>query len=696
MITLLLALLAAAPKAKADASPLPGFTPEGSVRQRSTEAALLALPSADRCRAHHEELTRTPHTAGTEGSQRVAEYVAARFKDYGLETEVVSYDVLLSSPGVVEVEMVAPRSVRLATREEPVAEDPQSGQPALSGPWHAYSKSGEVTAEVVYVNHGRAEDYDLLARMGVDVRGKIALARHFKGYRGGKSLEAEKRGVAALVTYSDPAEDGYVQGDVYPKGPWGPESHVQRGANVYDFIVPGDPLTPGWASVADARRIPEAEARILPKMMSVPLSFRDARVLLEALEGPVRPARDWQGGGPFAYHVGPGPAKLHLRLDVPRETKTIRNVIGRIRGADPELAEQVVLLSNHHDAWTFGGVDPSSGTATALELARSLGTLAKKKMRPRRTIVFGIWDAEEFTLTGSTEWGEEHADELARTAVACLNVDAAASGDSLSVSAVPSLRSFIHRAARDVPDPKGRGSVYDVWRLGEGENVRGYGVVAGEKTADPPVRILGSGSDYTVFFNHIGVPSLDMLFDGPYGVYHSTYDSHDWMKRFGDPGFRYHATMAKLWGVMALRLANADVLPFDYAAYGRDILDYLDDAAKLAKEKAVALDLAAARSAAEQLSRIPDPVTVADRRKAELRNRTLLQAERDLLSPAGIPDRPWFRHLVYAPLPSYEAETLPGIREAILAGDAARAQAQAAALAAALAQAVYTLEAGAR
>jgi N-acetylated-alpha-linked acidic dipeptidase len=587
---------------------------------------------------------------------------------------------------------VAPRRVALAHREAAIPEDPQSGNPALSGPWHAYSRSGEVTAEVVYVNHGRAEDYDTLAALGVDVKGKIALARHFKGYRGGKSQEAERRGVAALVTYSDPAEDGYVQGDVYPRGPWGPETHVQRGANVYDFIVPGDPLTPGWASVPGARRIPEGESRILPKLMSAPLSFADARVLLEALAGPVRPSAEWQGGGPFAYHVGPGPVTVHLKLDIPRETRTIRNVIARLPGADPDpaVARQVVLLSNHHDAWTYGGVDPSSGTATALEMGRALGLLRRRGMAPRRTLVIGIWDAEEFTLTGSTEWGEEMRDALARDAVACLNVDASTSGDRLAMSATPSLRPFLYEAARAVADPKGRGTVYDVWRAGKGDNIRGYGVAAGEKTDEPEVSILGSGSDYTVFFNHIGIPSVDMLFDGPYGVYHSAYDSHEWMKTQGDPGFAYHAAMARLWGVMALRLANADAMPFDFSVYGRDLVAYMDDLEGLARTRSVPLDLTAARAQAARLVALAriSPGT-ADPATAE----PLRLAERDLLAADGIPDRPWFRHLVYAPLPSYAAETLPGVREAVMAGDAARAAQQAALLAGAIEKAADRLHA---
>ena len=662
-----------------------GFGTESSARQRAVEARLAEMAEPARCEAHHRELTRTPHVAGTEGARRVAEYVAARFREYGLETEVVPYDVLLAWPRAVEVELVAPLRAPLATREDPVEGDPQTADPAAGGPWHAYAKSGEVTAEVVYANYGRVEDYETLARLGVDVRGRIVLARSFKGYRGGKSLEAERRGVAALLTYSDPAEDGYVQGDVYPRGPWGPDSHVQRGANVYDFIVPGDPLTPGWASVPGARRIPEAESAILPKIPSVPLSFRDARLVLEALGGPVRPSLDWQGGGPFAYHVGPGPARLRVKVDVPREMRTIRNVIGKLRGADPDplVAEQVVLLSNHHDAWTFGGVDPSSGTATALELARVLGQLAREGHRPRRTLVFGVWDAEEFTLTGSTEWGEQHRDDLSRTAVACLNVDASASGDRLSVGAAPSLRPFLYEAARSVADPRGRGSVYDVWRAGAGENVRAYGVLAGARTDDPPVAILGSGSDYTVFFNHLGVPSVDMVFDGPYGVYHSIYDTHEWMRRHGDPGFLYHAAMARLWGLIALRLANADVLPFDYGLYGRDLLSYLDDLEAVAKERNVALDVSGARAAAEELAAVARPRDVPAHRQAAM-NRSLMAAERALLSPEGIPGRPWFRHLVYAPLPTYQAETLPGVREAVMDGDAARARAQLAALTAAI------------
>jgi len=306
-------------------------------------------------------------------------------------------------------------------------------------------------------------------------------------------------------------------------------------------------------------------------------------------------------------------------------------------------------------------------------------------MRPRRTIVFGIWDAEEFTLTGSTEWGEQHETEVSTRAVACLNVDAATEGDHLSVGAVPALRPFIYQAARAVADPKGRGTLYDVWRkAGQKEDIRGYGVTAGERTADPPIQVLGSGSDYTVFFNHLGVPTVDMMFDGSYGVYHSIYDSFEWMKRFGDPTFRYHAAMAQLWGVIALRLANADLLPFDYGVLGRDILEYIADVERVASREGVAVDLAEVRRAAGALSRVVPGTPVNDVMAAGARNTALMQAERDLLVEEGLPGRPWFKHLVYAPLPSYAAETLPGVREAVLDHDAAGAKAQAAVLAGAL------------
>ncbi len=564
---------------------LAGFTPSRSEWQRKYEARLCALPKPEECGALLRELTRAPHTAGTPGNERVGAFIAEEYRKAGLDVQMPAYDVLLSYPKRASLEIVGEPGVPLARREEPIASDPDSDNPDVTGPWNAYSPSCDLTAEVVYVNRGSASDYEELGRRGVDVRGKIALARYFGGYRGGKSLEAERRGVAAVLVYSDPIDDGWFKGDVYPDGPWGPPSHFQRGATVYDFDVPGDPLTPGWASTAGARRIPESEATILPKVPMMPLSARDAGEILLRLHGKGVP-ESWQGVAvDRAYRIGPGPVRLHLVIENTREHRTIHDVIGTLRGTDEP--DQVVLLSNHYDAWVYGAVDPSSGTATMISLARALGALARDGWRPRRTIVFGSWDAEEYTLTGSTEWGEENEESLRRNAVVCINVDASTSGSDFTASASPLMFEAIRAAAADVPDPGRPGkSIADAWRDREGGgNIRGYGAAAAEET-DMPISILGSGSDYTVFFNHLGIPSTDLIFDGPYGVYHSQFDSYQWMATVGDPGFKYHAAMARYAGVLALRFANADALPFDAAAYGREIAGYAESLAHSPKRPA--------------------------------------------------------------------------------------------------------------
>lgn len=655
-----------------------GFGPSANPAQRQLEKRLISLPLAEKTEAYHRFLTEEPHVAGTPGGRRVAEYIHAQFKRFGVDSQLVEYEVLLSYPKHVEAELIIPKKMRLANPEAGYEVDKDSFDERVDPPWHAYSASGQVEGQAVYVNYGRAEDYDRLEELGVDVRGKIALARYFHGYRGGKSLEAEQRGVRALIVYSDPAEDGYVQGDVYPDGPWGPESKVQRGANVYDFLVPGDPLTPGWASTPGARRLSVEESRILPKIPTLPLSYADAAHVLKALGGPSAP-RGWQGGLPFAYHIGPGPAAVRLDLEISRERRTIVNVIGTIRGS--EHPDQMVVLSNHHDAWVYGAVDPSSGTASLIEAARVFGGLLKEGWRPRRTLILGAWDAEEYTLTGSTEWGEDRADELRQNAVACLNVDASTSGSEFAAAAVPSLRRFIVEAAADVPDPAG-GSVLDRWRAAEGEeNIRSYAVKT-ESELPVEIGILGSGSDYTVFFNFLGVPSVDMLFDGPYGVYHSQYDSHRWMRRFGDPGFRYHRAMVALWTVMATRLANAEILPLDYTEYARELKNYADELAGLTGDRLSMRPLEAAiERFGEAARQLRSRLGVAMRKEvsaatAAAVNRALMMAERDFTNPDGLPGRPWFKHLIYAPLSSYAAQTLPGIREAVADGDWRRAAQQ--------------------
>jgi N-acetylated-alpha-linked acidic dipeptidase len=658
--------------------PLTGFSPARSRWQREYERRLLALPQPSECEAIHRELTRTPHIAGTEGNTRVAEYLAAEYRKAGWDVTMPAYDVLLSYPKSARLEILANPPIALARGELPIPEDPDTNVPEAAIPWNAYSPSAEVTAEVVYVNFGRPEDYDRLATMGVEARGRIVLARYSHGYRGGKALEAEKRGALAILVYSDPIEDGWFRGPVYPQGPWGPASHFQRGANVYDFLVPGDPLTPGWASTPDARRIPIEEAESLPKIPMMPLSPRDAAEILARLGGRAVPDASWQGLAiADTFRTGPGPVRLHLQIENTRETRTIRNVVATLRGT--ELPEAKVLLSNHFDAWIYGGVDPSSGTASMLALARALGKLAAEGFRPRRTIVIGEWDAEEYTLTGSTEWGEQYARDLRQNAAVCINVDASALGREFAASASPLLGSAIRDLARDFPDPSAPGqSLADAWR-------------AQTKTKpgeDPPVDVLGSGSDYTVFFNHLGIASVDLVFDGPYGVYHSVYDTHRWMSTQGDPGFLYHAAMAKYAGMLALRFANADALPFDAAAYGREIATYAAELQSLAGAESLRPELEAlarrARSWSEAAARAQAAISarLAAGEEGVLTlgraNAWLVSLERGLLDPPGIPGRPWFRHLVYAPLPSYDAETLPAVREAVLGGrtDSARLQIQ--------------------
>lgn len=668
-----------------------GFSPQSFGTEGQWEKSYLAIPNAARCEKYLRRLTAEPHVAGTTGDRRVTQFIFDELQRDGLNPEIVEYKVLLSYPKKIAVDLVAPDKVKLANSEPEIRGDKstRASDPMARMPWNAYSPSADLTAPVVYANYGTAEDYEQLERLGVSVREKIILARYFHGYRGGKSLEAEKRGAAGVMVYSDPADDGAGKGAVYPKGPWGPLGHFQRGAVVYDFITPGDPLTPGWASTETARRIPEGESQILPKIPMVPLSAADAGEILSCLtktDSPVAP-KNWQGGLPGPYHIGGGSVQVHMALEMERRVTPIWNVIAKIPGS--EEPEKQVILGNHHDAWVYGAVDPASGTATMLETARAFGELLKRGWRPRRSIVFGSWDAEEYTLTGSTEWGEQFADELRKDGVVCLNVDSATSGQDFTASMVPALLPAVLEATQAVRDPATGRSIYERWRERRAEpNVRSYRV-EGASGASVPFGILGGGSDFMVFLQHNGVPSLDMIFDGPYGVYHSLYDDFNWMKRFGDPGFHYHAAMSRLWGLLAMRFADADLLPLDYSIYATEIAAYLEGLRKIApagffesdirplidkcgewREAAARLNnrLEALRNGEPGAAGSSEPTPAAYEEMARI-NSALMAEERAWLDDDGLPRRPWFRHLVYAPLPSYEAETLPGLREALEAKD---------------------------
>ena len=659
-----------------------GYTLAGTSAQRDVETRFRALPSADAIRAWHRELTKSPHVATSPRTKEIAEFIAASWKAQGLDTVTIRrYDVLSSNPRTVAVEMVTPTRYTPTLREAPIPEDPDTAQPGISGAWTSFSASGDVTAPVVYANAGNPADYDELRRQGIDPKGKIVIVRYSNpySYRGFKALTAEREGAAAMIVYSDPKEDGYGQGAVYPKGPWGPASHLQRGGIAYDYIVPGDPLTPGWASVDGARRIPVSEAVSVPKIMALPMSHQDIQPILAALGGPMAPAA-WKGGLPIDYRLGGADARLHVRIDMQTDVQPNYVVEGRITGS--ERPDEWVVLGNHHDAWVFGGVDPSSGTATMLELTKALGALAKSGVRPKRTLVFGAWDGEEVTLTGSTEWGEQFRDELRQKAVAYLNVDSAASGPNLELSAVGTLAPAIVDITRDLTTPAG-GSLYDAWRTaGSG----GGSITSGaRKDGELVVTRIGSGSDHTVFINHVGVPVVDMSFNGPYGVYHSAYDSHHWVATIGDPGFKYAQLMAQLWGTMALRFANAELLPFDVPTYAGAIDGFVTQLKSLPQAEA-RLDTTPLVAAVGRLttagttlsSRMALALAAGPLRRetADAVNRELLAFERTWLHDPGIPGRAWFKHLLYAPRYTYAAMSLPGVTEAAEAGDWPRAQAQ--------------------
>lgn len=681
-----------------------GFTREGSAAQRQLEERFLLLPDSNRLIDAHRFLTAKPHIAGSARDRELAEWTARHFTSAGLEdVRISTHDVLLPWPLELSVEMTAPRPWRASLREDPIAGDPYSQAPPdeLGLPYHAYSASGEVTSEVVYAGSGNPSDYDWLASKGIDIRGRIALVRYSVpySYRGFKALTAQQRGAAGILIYSDPADDGEGKGKVYPDGPWGPPSHIQRGGIVYDFMVPGDPLTPGWASTPDARRIDRGSAISLPRIISAPLSNKDARPILESLGGQIAP-KNWQGGLPITYRTGPGPATVRLRVKSDDLVRPVWTVTGRITGR--EHPDELVIVGNHRDAWVYGGVDPSSGSAALVELVNALGHLAKGGWRPKRTIVFASWDAEEFTLTSSTEWGEEHQENLRERAVAYLNVDSAASGPHFAAAAVPSLNRLIAEVAQVVIDPRLRMPVAAAARARRTEERGALPTGGGDDLVN---NRLGSGSDYTVFLNHLGVPIADLSFDGPYGVYHSMYDNHNWVSRIGDPGFHYHAALVKIWGLATLRLANAAAIPLDPAASADRLVGFLNELRRRPelsrKPRDRQLDAAvtdvesaieALRSTAAAFGRRREVALDRGNEAALLAlNWKALRFERAFLSSDGIPGRPWYRHLIYAPKYTYAPEIFPGVSEALDANDAPRAADQARQLAAAIRRAAEVL-----
>jgi N-acetylated-alpha-linked acidic dipeptidase len=665
-----------------------GFTPTAAAHQAEVENKFKAIPSPDEERRQHKIFTAEPHVAGSVRNNELARYIADEWRNEGLEDVIIRrYDVYGSNPKFTSLEMVAPTHYRALLREMPVPGDPDMKNKSISSAWSGMSASGEVTAPLVYAHSGNPEDYELLRKQGIDVKGKVVLVRYSNpySYRGFKALTAEREGAAALLIYSDPAEDGYKKGKVDPNGPWGPEYHIQRGAITYDFMVPGDPLTPGWASVPGARRIPVEEAISIPKIMALPLSWHDAKPLLAAMDGPIAPD-DWQGGLPIKYHLGGKRVRVHVKIVMDNSTQPYYVVEGRIRGA--ELPDEWIVLGNHRDAWVFGGVDPSSGTASLMEMTRALGKMAKAGTRPRRTLVFCSWDGEEVGLTGSTEWGEQFADELRNKAVAYINVDEATSGPNFHGQAVASLSPMLVETTRTLKDPSGK-TLYEAWKESstrERSEAKQSEEVTDLNLADTRI---GSGSDHTVFLNFVGMPVLGLQFDGPYGVYHSAYDDFFWMNHFGDPGYRYHTLMSQLWGVLALRLANADLLPFDFASYASNIRQFVNELQKgmATRNDGSQLDLkpvldaigdfeAAGKRLDESASRALASGAV-ESKLAETINHGTMQVERNWLNPDGIPGRPWFKHILYGARFTYAHLELPGLTEAVEKQDWTTAKQQA-------------------
>jgi N-acetylated-alpha-linked acidic dipeptidase len=662
-----------------------GFSPAAARQQRQLEEGFKAIPSAEEIRKFHRFYTAEPHPAASPRNNELAEAVAETWRQQGWEgVQIHRYDVLDSQPREVSVEMVSPVAYRTGLREDPYDADPDTKNPNVTSAYLGFSASGEVTAPLVYAHSGNPEDYAVLKKNGIDVRGKIVIVRYSLpySYRGFKALTAERMGAAAILIYSDPAEDGYKKGKVFPDGPWGPESHIQRGAITYDFMVPGDPLTPGWASLPGARRIPIEEARSVPKIVAVPLSWRDAKPLLENMDGPMAP-KSWQGGLPIKYRLGGGRVRVHVKADMDTAVRPYYVVEARIRGS--EFPDEWVVLGNHRDAWVFGGVDPSSGTASMMELTRALGLLKQQGVRPRRTLVVCSWDGEEVGLTGSTEWGEHFQEDLKQKAVAYLNVDSSAAGPNFQGDGVASLAPLLVEVSRTLAAPSGK-TLYDEWRAYKQSESRQRRALRDDELTDTRI---GSGSDHTVFLNFLGVPTMGLHFDGPYGVYHSMYDNFYWMNHFGDPGYRYHTLMTQLWGVLALRLANADVAPFDFASYAhhlRQFVDELDRKTKLSRN----VDLAPLRQRIGEFREAGAQVNQAmaralekgalDAEKAAKVNAQIRQVERNWLHADGIPGRPWFKHTLYAARFTYAHLELPGLTEAAEAGNWAVARQQAAIL----------------
>ena len=685
---------------------LTGFSQVNGERHIEAEKNFDGYLRAENLDSWMKKLSSKPHHLGSPFGKESAEFIRDRFIDWGYEAEIETFHVLFPTPRVRVLEMTSPKKFRAKLAEPSLREDATSGQKALLPVYNCWSADGDVTGELVFVNYGLPEDYDHLEGLGIDVKGKIVIAKYGRSWRGIKPKVAEERGAIGCIIYSDPQEDGYFQGDVYPKGAYKNESGAQRGAVIDLPVAPGDPLTPGYPSTENAKRINRTDAVNLLKIPVLPISYGDALPLLQALSGPVAPPH-WRGALPITYHIGPGQAQVHLKLEFNWNIVPCYNVIAKMKGSD--YPDQWVLRGNHHDAWVFGASDPVSGVVAMMEEARAIGELAKTGWKPRRTLVYCAWDAEEPGLIGSTEWAEAHSDELREKAVAYINSDGNARG-FLYAGGSHTLESLITEIAREVIDPQTKISVLERSKSIHAVNAPNTKLkMDALNKKNVVLGALGSGSDYTPFIQHLGVPSLNLAYggEGNGGEYHSVYDSYDHYIRFKDPAFDYGILLAKTAGRATLRLANADRLPFDFKSFHRTVNNYLTEVtdelnnmreATSAENQMIAenrfsaaadptrtfippqkkqpvpyLDFSPLQNALAELESVSE--LFSDSAKLENiepehlsdLNTILYRCEQELLTDGGLPRRPWYRHTIYAPgyYTGYGVKTLPGIREAI-------------------------------
>ena len=684
-----------------------GFSKDGAEAEFKLEEKFDSYLNVDNLDQWLKKLTARPHHVGSPYGKVNAEFMRDLFKSWGYQSEIESYKILFPTPKVRLLEMTAPGTFKAKLSEPALKEDGTSNQISEQlAVYNAWSPDGDVTAELVFVNYGIPEDYEQLERMGIDVKGKIVIAKYGGSWRGIKPKVAQEHGAIGCLIYSDPQEDGYRRGDVYPKGAYRPSNGAQRGSVMDMPIYPGDPLTPGIGATADAKRINRSEAVNLLKIPVLPISYGDAQPLLAALAGPVAPDR-WQGGLPITYHMGPGPAKVHLKLEFEWKMVDCLNVIAKLKGN--ELPDEWVIRGNHHDGWVNGAGDPVSGLVAEMEEARAIGELVKAGWKPKRTIVYCAWDAEEPGLIGSTEWAEHHAQELQQKVVAYINSDGNGRG-FLFVQGSHTLETMVSEVGRDIIDPETGASALErvkSFMAANAPSAKAKKEILSKKNMS--LGALGSGSDYTSFIDHLGIPSLNIGYggEGGGGVYHSVYDSYDHYKRFGDPKLEYGMALSRTAGRTTLRLVNADVLPFDFKAFQKTVSGYMTEVIALidnlrettdvenqmvkekryslaadptekyvppsAKDPVPFLNFSSLQNALSSLEKsatsFADLYTANPRPGANINqlNQLLYQAEEKLLSPNGLPRRPWFRHTIYTPgyYTGYGVKTLPGIREAI-------------------------------